>query len=224
VLAYEGWDILQTRSISSHFCLSTGLVVCADVSFGVVVYLDGDTMFHLHSFAVPPEESKHNPILPSFMTYHRILNKSNTKGAISGTETYYISGTSEFTLELLWCSCCSIVSFQCSVLYIVIVCLFVHFRLGLCIFYPSIYGFYFSCGICNFFLFLIQMYICFSIYNLRWSHVGLGIQGSNIVFMIAVLIVSKWYIPSGQFVHVSWPWSSLQKAYFCPTKIAYSKY
>jgi hypothetical protein len=51
-------------------------------------------MFHLHSFTVPAEESKHNPVFPSFMTYHRILNKSNTKGATSGTETYYISGIS----------------------------------------------------------------------------------------------------------------------------------
>ena len=58
-------------------------------------------MFHLHSFTVPAEESKHNPVFPSFMTYHRILNKSNTKGATSGTETYYISGASEFTPEIL---------------------------------------------------------------------------------------------------------------------------
>ena len=58
-------------------------------------------MFHLHSFTVPAEESKHNPVFPSFMTYHRILNQSNTKGATSGTGTYYISGASEFTPGIL---------------------------------------------------------------------------------------------------------------------------
>jgi hypothetical protein len=39
----------------------------------------------------------HIPILSSFMTYHRVCNKSNTTGAMCDAGTAYPSGASEFT-------------------------------------------------------------------------------------------------------------------------------
>ena len=39
----------------------------------------------------------HNPVLSSFMTYHRVCNESNTTGAYRGTGTAYPSGAHEFT-------------------------------------------------------------------------------------------------------------------------------
>jgi len=38
----------------------------------------------------------HNPVLSSFMNYHRVCNKSNTTGATSGAGTAYPFGTPEF--------------------------------------------------------------------------------------------------------------------------------
>jgi len=38
----------------------------------------------------------HNPVLPSFITYHRVCNKSNTTGATCGAETAYPFGTPKF--------------------------------------------------------------------------------------------------------------------------------
>jgi hypothetical protein len=35
---------------------------------------------------------KHNPVLSSFMTYHRVCDKSNTTGATCGAGTAYPSG------------------------------------------------------------------------------------------------------------------------------------
>ena len=39
----------------------------------------------------------HNPILSSFMTYHRVCNKSNTTDATCGAGTAYSSRAHEFT-------------------------------------------------------------------------------------------------------------------------------
>jgi len=39
----------------------------------------------------------HNPVLSSFMTYHRVCNKSNTTGATCGSGTAYPSEAPEFT-------------------------------------------------------------------------------------------------------------------------------
>jgi hypothetical protein len=41
--------------------------------------------------------SHDNPLLSSFVTYHRVCNKNNTTGATSGVETVYTSGAHEFT-------------------------------------------------------------------------------------------------------------------------------
>ena len=57
---------------------------------------------------------KHFPLLSSFMTYHRVCNKSNTTGATG----------------FQWGSCYSIFSFMCNVLQIV-VCPFVLFLLAI---------------------------------------------------------------------------------------------
>ena len=38
----------------------------------------------------------HNPILSSFMTFHRVCNKSNTTGPICGAGTVFSSGAHEF--------------------------------------------------------------------------------------------------------------------------------
>ncbi len=65
----------------------------------------------------------HNPGLSSFVTYRLVCNKSNTMGATSGAGTAYPSGTPEFTPGFQWGSCCSIISFLCSV-QLIIVCLF----------------------------------------------------------------------------------------------------
>jgi len=39
---------------------------------------------------------KHNPVLSSFMTYHRVCDKSNTTGATCGAGTAFLSGAHEF--------------------------------------------------------------------------------------------------------------------------------
>ena len=41
----------------------------------------------------------YNPVLSSFMTYHRIINKSNMMGFTSGTGTAYPSEAPEFTSD-----------------------------------------------------------------------------------------------------------------------------
>jgi len=42
----------------------------------------------------------HNPVLSSFMTYHRVGNESNTTGVTYGAGTAYPSASTEFTP---WC-------------------------------------------------------------------------------------------------------------------------
>jgi hypothetical protein len=65
--------------------------------------------------------------------------KSNTAGATFGAGTAYHFRAPEFTLCFYWDSCCSIFSFLCSLLWI-IVCTYLSF--GHCIVLPSlIYGF-----------------------------------------------------------------------------------
>ena len=58
----------------------------------------------------------YNPIISSFMTFHRVCKKSNATGATCGGETAYPSAAPEFTPDFKWCSCCSIFSFLCNVL------------------------------------------------------------------------------------------------------------
>jgi hypothetical protein len=52
------------------------------------------------------------------MTFHRIFNKKNMMGAISGTETAFPFGTSEFTSVFLLGSV--IFSFLCSILWSIV--------------------------------------------------------------------------------------------------------
>ena len=60
----------------------------------------------------------HYPFLSVFMTYHRVSNKSNTKGATRGADSAYPSGAPALTFE--WSSCYPIFSFMCNVLKIVV--------------------------------------------------------------------------------------------------------
>ena len=55
------------------------------------------------------------------MTYHQIFDEKNIKGTISGAETVYLFEVLEFTLVVWWGLCCSIFSFLCSILYIIVV-------------------------------------------------------------------------------------------------------
>jgi hypothetical protein len=55
----------------------------------------------------------HNPVLSTFMTYHRVSSKSNTTGATFETETFSLSD--ELTPGFLWGSYCLICSFLWSV-------------------------------------------------------------------------------------------------------------
>ena len=58
----------------------------------------------------------HYPVLSSFMIYHLVCNKSNTRGGTCGAGTAYTSGAQEFTLGFQWSLCCLIFSFMCNVL------------------------------------------------------------------------------------------------------------
>ena len=78
----------------------------------------------------------HNPVYSTFMTYHRICNKSNTADTTCGTGTAYPSGAPEFTSGFKLGSCCLIFSLLCNDLYNN-VCLICH-----CIACPLIYGFW----------------------------------------------------------------------------------
>ena len=44
----------------------------------------------------------HNAVFSSFITYHRVCNKSSTTGATCGAETAYHSGAPEFTPGFSW--------------------------------------------------------------------------------------------------------------------------
>ena len=73
----------------------------------------------------------HNPVLSSFMTYHRVCNNRNTTGATCGAGTAYPSRAREFTRSICWGWCWLIISFLCNVLKIV-VCPFVSFSFVHC--------------------------------------------------------------------------------------------
>ena len=49
-----------------------------------------------------------------------LIRHSNNKGVISTTGTAYLSGVHAFTSGLLWSSCCSVCSFRCSGLQIIV--------------------------------------------------------------------------------------------------------
>ena len=66
-------------------------------------------------------------VLPSFMAYHLGCNTTNTEDA---TWTVYPFGATAF--NLVFC-CCSLFSFLCSAL-LIIVCPFVHFRVAIVLF------------------------------------------------------------------------------------------
>jgi len=53
----------------------------------------------------------HNPVLSSFITYHRDCTKSNTTGTTCGAGAAYPSGAPDFFPGFKWGSCCSIFSF-----------------------------------------------------------------------------------------------------------------
>ena len=68
--------------------------------------------------------------LNSFVSYHRVRNKSNTTDVTYGAGTTYPSGASEFTPGFQWGSCCSICSYLYNDLQIV-VCPLVIFLLAI---------------------------------------------------------------------------------------------
>jgi hypothetical protein len=76
--------------------------------------------------------------LSSLMTYHRVCSKSDTYRVTCGWGPAHLSGAPEFTLSFKWGSRCSIFSFLCNALWIV-VC---PFSFGHCVVCPSIYGFW----------------------------------------------------------------------------------
>ena len=66
------------------------------------------------------------------MTYHRVFNWSNTTVATSGAGSSYPSGAPEFTPSFQWSSCCSVFSFQCDILYLIVCHLYLFlFGIGL---------------------------------------------------------------------------------------------
>ena len=69
-------------------------------------------------------------VISSIMTYHWVCIKSNMTGVTRGAGTAFSFGALEFTLGFQWSLCCSIFSFLCSVLQI-IVCPFVLFLLAM---------------------------------------------------------------------------------------------
>ena len=82
----------------------------------------------------------HNPVLSSFMTYHRILNKSNTTGSTSEPGSAYLSEAPEFTPVVSRVRVAQSLVF-CSFLSIIACLLFLFFFLSLYFVCPSIYGF-----------------------------------------------------------------------------------
>ena len=74
-------------------CLSTDVLCDFILSERLLCY------FILRSCSV---RRNHNPVLSSFMTYHRVCNKSNRTGATRGTGTTYPSGGHEFVPGFSW--------------------------------------------------------------------------------------------------------------------------
>jgi len=84
----------------------------------------------------------HNPVLTSFMTYHRVYSKSYATGATCEVDTNLLSFWSTWVESQFYRgSCCSIFSFLCSALQIS-VCPFFLFSFCHCVVCPSIYGFW----------------------------------------------------------------------------------
>ena len=99
----------------------------------------------------------HNSFLSSFITYHRVCNKSNTMCVTSGAGFPYYYGTHQFTSSFQWGSCRS--AFRCrfvfctsvfavflsAIVFLLFFCrplYFCSFSVGHCIFcLSSIYGF-----------------------------------------------------------------------------------
>ena len=59
--------------------------------------------------------------LSSFVTYHRVCNKSNTISVTCGGGPAYLFGTPTFILGFYLCSCCPIFSFLCWSLLVLFV-------------------------------------------------------------------------------------------------------
>ena len=97
----------------------------------------------------------------SCMTYHWICIKSNTMGVTCGAEPAYSAAESEFTPGFQLCSCCSIFSFLCNVLQIV-VC---HFVYGLFAIVFSVLIFTAS-EIFSFLCNVLQIIVCHFVYGL----------------------------------------------------------
>ena len=101
------------------------------------IYFFNFSETYMRNFADSQISSK-----PKCMTYHPVYNKSNTTGATRGAEAAYPSGGSVLTHCFYWESCCSIFSFPCNVLQI-IVCLVVPFLFVILRFTASDYTFWY---------------------------------------------------------------------------------
>ena len=75
----------------------------------------------------------HNSVLSLFLTYHWFCSNRNTTGVLCGAGTAYPSTAPEFTPGFKWDLCCSIVSFLCTVLYIIL-CPFVLFLFSIVVY------------------------------------------------------------------------------------------
>ena len=111
------------------------------------------------------------------MTYYQICNISNMKGATSGAGTVYPFRTPELPRVFRVGSCCSVFSFLCRVLYI-IVCPFSFCHCIVCL---SMYGFWLSFSfnlrllIIPFFQFMAFDYPFLSIYSF-WLSLSFNLQ------------------------------------------------
>jgi hypothetical protein len=130
------------------------------------------------------------------MTYYQICNISNMKGATSGAGTVYPFRTPELPRVFRVGSCCSVFSFLCRVLYI-IVCPFSFCHCIVCL---SMYGFWlsfsFNLRLLNipFFQFMAFDYPFLSIYGFWLS----------LSFNLRLLI-----IPFFQFMAFDYPFLSI---------------
>ena len=104
--------------------------------------------------------SKHFVVLCFFMTYHRVCNYNNTTGANSGSGTTHRSGVHGFIPDFYCGSCCTIFSFLCNVLKIIVGSF--SFSFSHCVVCPSsMYGIWLPLWCLQTFLVLTISHGCF---------------------------------------------------------------
>jgi hypothetical protein len=100
------WLIYSKSTITglaSHFLLYFHMYIIYVAIFSIEKYF-GNERYTTSMYAILSSFMTSQTNMTSHVSYHRVCNNSNTKGATSEDETAYPSGTPDFTV--VFASCC----------------------------------------------------------------------------------------------------------------------